>query len=83
MLTLVDTNVLLRAAEPTHSQHEVAVSALRALPKRGYKPCIVPQVLYEFWVVVTRPIEENGAPLSSRQSARAQFWRILVDHVSG
>jgi predicted nucleic acid-binding protein len=47
-------------AEPSHSQHEVAVSALRALPKRGYKPCIVPQVLYEFWVVVTRPIEQNG-----------------------
>jgi hypothetical protein len=40
MLTLLDTNVLLRAAEPSHSQHEVAVSALRALPKRGYKPCI-------------------------------------------
>jgi hypothetical protein len=30
----------------------------------GYIPCIVPQIVYEYWVVATRPLAENGLGLT-------------------
>ena len=75
MLTLLDSNVLLRAAEPSHAQHGIAVAALRALRKAGYDPCVVPQVLYEFWVVATRPIEQNGLGMSAAE-AESEVTRL-------
>ena len=60
MRILVDTNVLLRTVEPAHSQNQVTVDAIDILWERHHELLIVPQVLYEFWSVATRPIENNG-----------------------
>ena len=60
MQVLLDTNVLLRSVEPRHAQHQTSVDATDALRQRGHDLVIVPQVLYEFWSVATRPIEQNG-----------------------
>jgi len=57
---LVDTNVLTRASQPNHPQHQQATAVVTALANRGHTLCLVPQNLYEFWVVCTRPIGENG-----------------------
>ncbi|MCI0331690.1 MAG: PIN domain-containing protein [Planctomycetes bacterium] len=60
MRILLDTNVLCRLAERGHPHHGVAESAVTKLRNEQHELCLVPQVLYEYWVVVTRPIAENG-----------------------
>lgn len=60
MTFLVDTNVLLRSAEPNHPMYADAVNAINILLGRGEELYIVPQNLVEFWNVYTRPIERNG-----------------------
>lgn len=60
MTFLVDTNVLLRSAEPSHPMYEEAVNATNTLLVRGEELYIAPQNLIEFWNVYTRPVERNG-----------------------
>ena len=64
MSYLVDTNVLLRSVQVTHSMHKSSVQAVRILLNQGKRLCIIPQNLIEFWVVATRPLEVNGLGLS-------------------
>jgi predicted nucleic acid-binding protein len=75
MNVLLDTNVLGRMAEPGHAQYQAALDATDALIRRGDQPCIVPQVLYEFWVVATRPKPVNGLGLSVPE-ATAELTRL-------
>jgi predicted nucleic acid-binding protein len=60
MSYLVDTNILTRLAEPGHAMHQAALDAVKLLAGQGHKLHIVPQNLYEFWVVCTRPTAVNG-----------------------
>ena len=60
MRVLVDTNILGRLAQPRHPFHPVTARALDALDDLGHELRVVPQVLYEFWAIATRPISENG-----------------------
>ena len=63
MTCLLDVNVLLRLTQPAHSQHQESVEALTIVQRQ--RPCVlVPQTLYEFWVVASRPVEVNGLGLS-------------------
>ena len=57
---LLDTNILLRASDLSSSCYDLAVNSVASLIAQGYKCIITPQVLIEFWVVATRPIEVNG-----------------------
>lgn len=79
---LVDTNVLLRAFQLQHPQNAVALTALDRLKGRGDRLYVVPQVLYEFWVVCTRPEGENGlgltAPLAFRQLERVKRLFVVL-----
>ena len=75
MNVLLDTNIVGRMAEVGHAQHHVAVDAVAALVARGDVPCLVPQVLYEFWVVATRPVAANGLGLTAGQ-ADAELSRL-------
>ena len=63
MKVLLDTNVLLRLAVVSHPTHTDAVSAVHKIRHRGDDPVIVPQVLYEYWVVATKPTAQNGLGL--------------------
>lgn len=60
MRLLLDTNVVLRLAQSTSPDHATAKSALLQLVQARVLLCIVPQVIYEFWVVATRPTAVNG-----------------------
>jgi predicted nucleic acid-binding protein len=60
MRVLLDTNVLCRLAQTAHPLHPVAEDCIAKLRNEGHELCIVPQVLYEYWVVVTRPVSDNG-----------------------
>ncbi|MBX9579624.1 MAG: PIN domain-containing protein [Gemmataceae bacterium] len=57
---LLDSNVLLRMAEPGHAHHQAAADATDLLGRQGHTLCLVPQDYYEFWVVSTRPVDKNG-----------------------
>ena len=68
MIVLLDTNIVGRLSQPAHDLHPVAVAATEHLLKEGHQLRVVPQVLYEFWAVATRPMEENGFGFSIEQS---------------
>jgi len=75
MSVALDTNILTRAAQPAHPSHTQTLDALAALKKQGEDLCIVPQNLYEFWVVATRPVAANGLAMSIAQ-AQAELSSI-------
>jgi predicted nucleic acid-binding protein len=78
MRILIDTNVLCRLAETAHPLHSVALDAVSNLRGDGYELCLVPQVLYEYWVVVTRPASENGLGMPPADVAKAiDLWLEL------
>jgi predicted nucleic acid-binding protein len=57
---LIDTNVLLRAVAPKSAHFMAAVEAIKRLVARGDELLLAPQVLVEFWVAATRPLDVNG-----------------------
>src|SRR5260370_829252 len=71
MSILLDTNILTRSVQPAHPMHQTAVDAVDALRHRGEVLHLVPQNFYEFWVVATRPVAQNGLGFSPVQ-ARAE-----------
>jgi len=66
---LVDTNILTRLAEPGHPLHQPALDAVKRLVAEGHDLHIVPQNLYEFWVVCTRPTAVNGVSKTAAEAA--------------
>ena len=60
MRVLVDTNILSRVSQKRHSHSRIAEIALQALWAADHELRIVPQVLYEYWAVASRPVENNG-----------------------
>lgn len=63
MSYLVDTNVLLRLINSHDSQYTQAQNAIVRLLQQNVELNIVPQNLFEFWVVATRPANVNGLGL--------------------
>jgi|FLYL01.1.fsa_nt_gi predicted nucleic acid-binding protein len=60
MRYLLDTNIVLRTVNRDDGLHSLVVQALQTLSTRGHELVIVPQVIYEFWSVVSRPLDVNG-----------------------
>jgi predicted nucleic acid-binding protein len=79
MSVVLDTNILTRAAQPGHPLHKTALDALQALREQGEDLCIVPQNLYEFWVVATRPRSANGLEMriSEAETELASIRRLF------
>ena len=63
----LDTNVLLRLANPLEPDHLSVRSFLDKRLGSGIEFRVLPQNLYEFWVVATRPVENNGLGLSTEE----------------
>ncbi len=57
---VLDTNVVVRLAAASAPEHPIVKSAIVNLAASGNALVIAPQVLVEFWVVATRPVEANG-----------------------
>jgi predicted nucleic acid-binding protein len=60
MRILVDTNVLVRSAHIGHALQTSATAALQHLRDAQHELRTVPRILYEYWVVATRPADRNG-----------------------
>jgi predicted nucleic acid-binding protein len=66
--------------------HKEAQGCVRALLRRKETLNIVPQILFEFWVVATRPAASNGLGLSVEGALRIirkaeTFFHLLHDPV--
>lgn len=70
MKVLLDTNVVARTIERGHPHHQSAVDAIRKIEKSGHQLFLVPQVLYELWVILTRPISVNGLGYTTENAHR-------------
>src|SRR5438876_10340700 len=70
MSYLIDTNVLLRLAQPKNPQQSEADRALRSLRRQPEPLGIIPRNLIEFWAVATRPAANNGLNLTVDESAQ-------------
>jgi predicted nucleic acid-binding protein len=87
MTCVLDANVLLRIADPGAAQHLTAISAVNSLAKLGLTPRTIPQSIFEFWVVATRPIEKNGLGLSISDCEKTSVdmiatFPLINDHSS-
>lgn len=84
MMWLVDTNLLVRLADTNSPHHATVTEALARLEDAGQDLVIVPQLLYQYWVVATRQIANNGlgrdvpTTLADLQDFMALF-RLLRD----
>jgi predicted nucleic acid-binding protein len=74
---LVDTNVALRMMAPLTPEHAACRSASQALLAAGHELVLAPQVIYEFWVVSTRPTASRGGFGWSPAQAAAAVERLL------
>jgi|SRR5665213_3193610 len=63
MSVLIDSNVLLRRAQPAHAAHNIALQSVAKLLARGTPVYFTPQNITEFWNVATRPADKNGLGL--------------------
>lgn len=61
---LRDTNVLLRSVQDDHPQCRTARDAINICRSSGQQIVLIPQVLYESWVVSTGPVDQNGLGLN-------------------
>ena len=68
MSVLLDTNILTRSIQLNHPMRLPAENAVAILRAQGEQLCIVPQNLYEFWVVCTRPISQNGLGMTAAET---------------
>jgi len=71
-MILLDSNVLLRLPDKMSPQRPIARQAILSLHRRNEILVIVPQNLYEFWAVSTRP---SGRPNGMGMPAeRSELW---------
>lgn len=64
MRVLVDTNILLRCAQPSHPLCREATKAVSKLIRDNDAVFFCSQNVAEFWNVATRPVESNGLGFS-------------------
>jgi predicted nucleic acid-binding protein len=65
---VLDSNFLLAIVDPLHSHHVPANQILDRYYDE-FRYVLLPQVIYEFWVVITRPVENNGMGLMPASAA--------------
>jgi predicted nucleic acid-binding protein len=61
---LLDTNILLRSAQPNHPLWPQATQAVSRLLRQRASLFFCSQNIAEFWNVATRPVEVNGLGFS-------------------
>jgi len=66
------------------NDHLTAKAAVVALANAGTEFCVVPQVIYEFWVAATRPVDVNGLGMDIATAETSileivRIYRLLRD----
>ena len=78
-ILFADTNVLLTATDESRPQHRSAGRLLSEAGARGLHLAASGQILREYLVVATRPVDANGLGLQVRDAAAnvSEFLRCL------
>lgn len=76
-MILLDTNLLTRMTCAHDPQSAVARGAIHSLLARGERLIVVPQNLYEFWAVATRPAGPPPAGLNGLGMTTSQAGQWL------
>ncbi len=84
-MILLDTNILLRFKNPNAPKYAEISNKITSLLEEDNELIICPQVLYELYVVVTRPLAQNGFGLNSIQALAEidnlmQLFKMLPDN---
>lgn len=84
MAILLDTNVLLRLAQPQSPLASIAERAVRTLRRKRETLSIATQNLFEFWAVATRPQTGNGLGFTVQQASQEitrlkRFFEVLPE----
>ncbi len=87
MQILCDTNILIRIAKPDDPNHQSVIDSTVKIHGEGTTLVVVPQCLYEFYVVATRPVQNNGLGKSPADACQTidtflTFFRLLRDERS-
>jgi len=77
MRILCDTNLLVRSVSRNDSDHPLAIESLARLRSDGHSLVLVPQCLYEFFAVATRPAINNGLGIVPQDAV--QFVKDFID----
>lgn len=64
-MTLLDSNILLRLSNQNDPNHRLVDRVVNHFRSQGIQLFVVPQCMYEFWVVATRPTSVNGLGMNS------------------
>lgn len=75
MAYLIDTNIILRIAQPNHPMCAEALNALASLRHQKEDCYLTHQNLIEFWRSATRPVERNGLGMNLT-AAEAELKRL-------
>lgn len=62
--------MLLRFLKQDSVDHATALQVLEEIGHFGHTPCVVPQCIYEMFVVATRPLINNGLGLKANEVQR-------------
>ncbi|OBQ32089.1 MAG: twitching motility protein PilT, partial [Anabaena sp. MDT14b] len=68
---LLDTNIILRSANFQSLEYNLIRNTISEILLRGGQCFITSQVIIEFWVVATRPINVNGLGWTIEQTTQA------------
>lgn len=68
MAYLLDSNILLRWAQPHAVEYPLVIAAVEHVREAGETVYITSQNLIEFWAVATRPISVNGLNMSPERA---------------
>jgi len=75
MKILLDTNILVHAYNRASQLHGKAADIIRKALRREIKACITPQILYEFFAVVTNPKRvEYPLPVNEAADICLDLW---------
>ncbi|WP_228051810.1 type II toxin-antitoxin system VapC family toxin [Sphaerospermopsis aphanizomenoides] len=68
---LLDTNIILRFANSQSQEYNLIRNTISEILLRGGQCFITSQVIIEFWVVATRPVNVNGLGWTVEQTTQA------------
>lgn len=77
MLILVDSNILVFTVDYAAQEHLQTTEAVSKLRQRGDTLLIIPQNIYEFWSVATRPKTARGLGLTTTK-AQLELSRLKL-----
>ncbi len=77
---LADSNIWLRSSEPSHPMYPVATQSVGRLLGSGNEVFLVPQVITEYWRVITGASAARGGFGWTPEEAELEVKRLETDY---